>query len=148
MPEEKDEPSNFKVVDRRSFSGDGTRRGGPSEEENRMPKTPQPPSRERVDRIEPSFAEPADEAAPGFDTLVSYLSTTALFQLGLLPGPGGERIPADMLNARRTIDLLEILKEKTRNNLTLEEAKLLEDVLYELQLNFVEVDKRRGKSAR
>jgi hypothetical protein len=80
--------------------------------------------------------------APGFDTLVSYLSTTAMFQMGLLAGPGGERIPADLANARRTIDLLEILQEKTQGNLTAEEAKLLDDILYELRMSYVEIEKR------
>lgn len=74
-----------------------------------------------------------------FATLVSYLSTTAMFQLGLLPGPGGERIPSDFVNARRTIDLLEILQEKTRGNLTDNESRMLEEVLYELRISFVEV---------
>ena len=74
--------------------------------------------------------------------LVSYLSTTAMFQLGLLPGPGGEYIPADLTNASRTIDLLEVLQEKTRGNLTSQESKLLGDVLYELRMTYLEVQKR------
>ncbi|TAM80686.1 MAG: DUF1844 domain-containing protein [Acidobacteria bacterium] len=77
--------------------------------------------------------------------LVSYLSTTAMFQLGLLPGPGGEYIPADFANASRTVDLLEVLQEKTRGNLTGQESKLLDDVLYELRMTFLEVQKRASK---
>ena len=76
-----------------------------------------------------------------FHTLVSYLATTVMFQLGLLAGPSGERIPLDLANARRTLDLLDILQEKTRGNLTTEEAKLLDDVLYELRLSFLEIQK-------
>jgi hypothetical protein len=83
-----------------------------------------------------------DEGLSGFATLVSYLSTTAMFQLGLLPGPGGERIPVDLPNARRTVDLLEVLQEKTQGNLTADESKMLDDVLYELRLTYVEVQKR------
>ncbi|HUU14705.1 MAG TPA: DUF1844 domain-containing protein, partial [Terriglobia bacterium] len=78
----------------------------------------------------------------GFETLVSYLSTTAMFQLGLLPGPGGERISPDLPNAHRTIDLLDVLREKTRGNLNENEAKLLDDVLYELRMSYVEIEKR------
>ena len=65
-----------------------------------------------------------------------------MFQLGLLPGPGGERLPVDLANARMTIDLLDVLQEKTAGNLTEDESRLLDEVLYELRLSFVEVQKR------
>ncbi|HVB29190.1 MAG TPA: DUF1844 domain-containing protein [Terriglobia bacterium] len=54
-------------------------------------------------------------------------------------------MPSDLANGSRTIDLLEVLQEKTRGNLTLQEAKLLEDVLYELRMTFLEVQKRATK---
>jgi len=146
MPEEKDETSGFKVVDKRVFSTDGKRREDAVEEnsvESRPQRQPAPPAPEELE------VEDYGEVGPtGFDTLVSYLSTTAMFQLGLLPGPGGERIPVDLANARRTIDLLEILQQKTRGNLTPAEARLLEDVLYELRLSYVEVEKRFAPKTR
>jgi hypothetical protein len=155
MPEEKSEPSGFKVVDRRSFSEDGSRREETPEENTRhearataarpSAPPPEPPRRAAPEPEEEAYFE--DEGA-SFATLVSYLSTTAMFQLGLLPGPGGERIPADFANARRTIDLLEVLQEKTQGNLTAEETRMLEEVLYELRLTFVEVEQRRGPKPR
>ena len=51
-------------------------------------------------------------------------------------------IPPDMVNARRTIDLLEVLHDKTQGNLTPAESRFLEEVLYELRLSYVEVEKR------
>ncbi len=148
MPEEKEGDLGFKVVDRRSFSADGLRRPITREEEEKKPEPPLQPSRAGATPIEAEKEDYGTEGRAGFDTLVSYLSTTAMFQLGLLPGPGGERIPPDLINARRTVDLLEILEEKTRGNLTPEEERLLEDVLYELRLSFVEIDKRRAKKGR
>ena len=71
-----------------------------------------------------------------------------MFQLGLLPGPGGERIPADFPNARRTIDLLEVLQQKTQGNLTEDEARMLTEVLYELRLSFVETSNRQTRKKR
>ena len=68
-----------------------------------------------------------------------------MFQLGLIPGPGGERIPSDMTNAQRTIDLLQVLQEKTQGNLTGNESRLLDDVLYELRMTFVELQKRQAR---
>jgi hypothetical protein len=143
MAEEKNGPSGFRVVDRRSFSSDGEPREG-ARRDAPKPQTP-PPVRQPADTPQPE-PEPPDEfsAEPaGFDTLVSYLSTTAMFQLGALAGPGGERIPADLPNARRTIDLLETLQQKTQGNLSPEEARFLDDALYELRLAYLEVEKRQ-----
>jgi hypothetical protein len=145
MADEKNEPSGFKVVDRRSFTAEGSRRDeSPSEVKK---KADPPPPTERVSRppiIESSEEEPSGEPS-GFETLVSYLSTTTMFQLGLIPGPGGERIPSDMVNAQRTIDLLQVLQEKTQGNLTGNESRLLDDVLYELRMTFVELQKRQAR---
>jgi hypothetical protein len=98
---------------------------------------------------EEAFGGEFAEIGPvGFETLIQYLSTTAMFQLGFLPGPGGERIPADLANARRTIDLLEVVQHKTDGNLTDEESRMLEEVLYELRMSFVEVQKRLAKTTK
>jgi hypothetical protein len=163
MAEEKHEDFGFKVVDRRSFAEGGERRedereGEAAPAETRKPEPPRsaPPPRDArrdpvhadADTIDSSMDEAdfGEERASGFEMLVSYLSTTAMFQLGLLPGPGGERIPADYANARRTIDMLEVLQDKTKGNLTRDEDRLLQDVLYELRLSFVEVQKRSQKT--
>lgn len=145
MAGEKVESSGFRVVDRRAFTSEGNRNPGQSEKEQE--------SREPESRIRPEpSAVPSEEievdvteTSERFAMLVSYLSTTAMFQLGLLPGPGGEYIPADLANASRTIDLLEVLQEKTRGNLTSQEGKLLDDVLYELRMTYLEVQRRASK---
>ncbi|MGD0921030.1 MAG: DUF1844 domain-containing protein [Terriglobia bacterium] len=141
MANNKDEPSSFRVVDRRPFSSNGTRREPSHEAEKPPEKAPEPAPVAPV-QAEAEPEEYVDENTMGFDMLVSYLSTTAMFQLGLLEGPGGERIPPDLPNARRTIDLLQVLQEKTHGNLTQREVKLLDDVLYDLRLSFVEIEKR------
>ena len=146
MADERNEPAGFKVVDRRSFTAEGS----PREESSPGTRPVESPPTERVSRpqiIEPPDTEPSGEPS-GFETLVSYLSTTTMFQLGLIPGPGGERIPADMPNAQRTIDLLEVLQEKTHGNLTPNESRLLDDVLYELRMTFVELQKRQARKGK
>ena len=156
MSEQKDESGGFKVVDRRSFASDGSRveqEGGGKASKNDAATVhpaattrPSPSRQPSVVPPEPAHDEPEEfmpENPSGFETLVSYLSTTAMFQMGLLPGPGGERIPTDLHNARRTIELLEVLQEKTQGNLQENESKLLEDVLYELRITFVELQDRR-----
>ncbi len=142
VEEEKGESSGFKVVDRRTFTSEGQRVPGQAERPQEV--EPQRPARRDPGPAAERESEPAISAdSARFATLVSYLSTTAMFQLGLLPGPGGEHIPPDLENGQRTIDLLEVLEEKTRGNLSQEEAKLLEEVLYELRISFVEVQKQR-----
>lgn len=73
-----------------------------------------------------------------FSTFVLSLSTSALYQLGLVPGPGGQLVeePSRVL-AQQTIETLEMLAEKTRGNLEEDEQKLLESLLYELRMQFV-----------
>jgi hypothetical protein len=79
-------------------------------------------------------------ASIDFSTFVLSLGTSALYQLGQVAdsesgAPLGE--PNRPL-ARQTIDTLEMLAEKTRGNLEPGEAKLLESILYELHMKFVE----------
>jgi hypothetical protein len=77
-----------------------------------------------------------------FSTFLLSLSTTGLFQLGLVPDPEtGETIEPDREGARQTIDTLEMLRDKTRGNLGDEETKLLDSLLYELRLRYVEAGK-------
>ncbi len=138
MSEQNGDSSDFKVLDRRSFHSDGSRR----EEESPTPEA-KPPSEPAAPEPSPEISSteiPPENTPTGpanFEGLVYSLSTTALFQLGVMEGPGGENIPADLPNARRTIDTLNVLKEKTQGNLTSNESKLLTDVLYELQMTYV-----------
>jgi hypothetical protein len=148
MVDENNEESGFKVVDRRSFNSEGSRRDDEAPEPRRV-EPPVSTERARSKLIQtPTIESPESELAgepSGFETLVTYLSTTTMFQLGLLAGPGGERIPPDMPNAQRTIELLEVVQEKTQGNLTPDESRLLDDVLYELRMTFVELQKRQAR---
>lgn len=76
-----------------------------------------------------------------FSMFVLSLSHSALVHLGDAPAPDGDSAERDLPLARQTIDLLAILQEKTRNNLTGEEERLLQRVLDDLRLRFVEVAK-------
>jgi hypothetical protein len=75
-----------------------------------------------------------------FSTFVLSLGTTALYQMGLVPdSQTGETVEPDLLVARQTVDTLEMIREKTRGNLDEDERKLIDSLLYELQMRFVEV---------
>ena len=74
-----------------------------------------------------------------FSTLVLSLGTTALYQLGAVPDPAtGEKVESDPLVAQQTIDTITMLRDKTRGNLDEEERKLIDTMLYELRMQFVE----------
>ena len=157
MADEKEHGEEFKVVDRRLFGEDGKLREMENAERGQPAPAASPPPSGSLNRppTAPSSregplgvheeTEPVFEAEADFEMLVSYLSTTAMFQLGLLPGPGGERISPDLANARRTIDLLGVLERKTCGNLTAEEAQLLDDVLADLRMGYVEMENRLAK---
>lgn len=75
-----------------------------------------------------------------FSTFVLSLATAALYQLGALPDPAsGRPAEADPLVARQTLETLEMLREKTQGNLTEEERKLIDSLLYDLRLRYVEL---------
>ncbi len=75
-----------------------------------------------------------------FSTFILSLSTSALYQMGMVEAPDdGEVGEPNKALARQTIDTLEMLRDKTRGNLDDEEAKLMDSLLYELQMHFVKL---------
>jgi hypothetical protein len=83
----------------------------------------------------------AEDSLPAIDfaTFVLSLSHSALVHLGDAPDPS-EGVPRpDVTMAKQTIDLLLVLQEKTAGNLTGEEERLLDQVLYDLRMRYVEV---------
>ncbi len=78
-----------------------------------------------------------------FPTFVLSLASAAMMGLGLAPRPDTGKQEVDLAMARQNIDLLELLQQKTKNNLTNEEEKLLDRVLYETRTKFIEVSKQR-----
>lgn len=72
-----------------------------------------------------------------FETLVSTMATQAMFAMGVIPDPRtGQRVQHLDL-ARHHIDMLTVIDEKTRGNLSEEETKLLSQTLYELRNNYI-----------
>ena len=82
---------------------------------------------------------------PGIDftTLVLSLSHSALLHLGDAPDPASGTTSVDLPMARQSIDLISMLQDKTRGNLTGEEERTLSQALYDLRMRYVEVTKSR-----
>jgi hypothetical protein len=80
----------------------------------------------------------ASDFEMSFEKFVASLYMTALMQLGLVHEQGMQARP-DIMAARQTIDTISILQDKTKGNLTSVEETLLQNVLYELRMAYVEV---------
>jgi hypothetical protein len=90
-------------------------------------------------------ATPEAEQDPMAVTFVGFvlsLAHTAAFHFGDVPDPvTGQAGTANLAAAQQIIDILSLLEEKTRGNLTAEERQLLEQLLYELRMRYVEAGK-------
>jgi hypothetical protein len=97
--------------------------------------------------IDSRIQKELDQRSPGrkasdfemtFDKFVASLYMTALMQMGLVQEQGMQTRP-DIMAARQTIDTISILAEKTKGNLTAAEDTLMQNVLYELRMAYIEV---------
>jgi len=142
--DEREEPKRgFRVEDRRRFSESGEARHEPAE------AAPEPPRADTTDAAAAPHA-PAQSTASSppshdhadveinFSTFVISLSTQALAHLGEIPNPLDNQMLVDLGAARELIDILGILQQKTTGNLDPAEAGLLENLLYDLRLRYVE----------
>ncbi len=150
MDDEKEEPSAFKVIDRRMFTteGDIREQQQPDSGEQAPPQKEEPPKDSPEEKAEESQepsqkeeAEPTGEQDPGqgvnFASFLLSLATTGMVHLGEMPEPSSGQKMEDLEAARQMIDILGILQEKTQGNLSAEETQLLENVLYELRMKFM-----------
>jgi hypothetical protein len=131
----------FTVQDRRRFSPDtGEARDDAPEEAVGAPQAA-------------STGEPSAAATAGvegetlreinFSAFVISLSTQALMHLGEITSPISGKVEADVPMAKQMIDILGMLREKTRGNLNASEDRLMEDILFDLRMKYVEAVKKR-----
>jgi hypothetical protein len=74
----------------------------------------------------------------GFAGLVQLLAMQALVGLGGFAGPGGQEIPPNLELAKMHIDMLDLLEQKTKGNLTPDEKAMLDTTLHQLRIAYVE----------
>lgn len=136
MPEEKSKIDEFKVVDKR-----GSQQGeqaAPTSEQAEQKASAQAEAAK-------SYQEAAKQQAGHEVTFTSFifsLSTEALIHLGELPDPVQDKKEENLVSAKQLIDILGIIKEKTRGNLKPEESMLLDNWLYELRMKYLEKTKQ------
>jgi hypothetical protein len=138
MEESEDKDKGFKVQDRRRFSSEGEARTGESEESAAAPEPPPPPEQEG--RAPRSSAQ-APNVEINFSMFLISLSTQALAALGEMADPVTGKSDRDLDAARQLIDILGVLREKTRGNLDQDEHNLIEAILFDLRMKYVELAK-------
>ena len=141
---EGDAPGGFRVIDRRRFDADGEERV-PGGEPTRPAAGTEIPATAAGQGSGFVLHEAPDETATSpapeanLSSLFLGLSTQALLHLGEIPDPESGEAARDLPSARSLIDLLAVLRDKTRGNLDAEEARLLDRILYDLRMRFVEI---------
>ena len=132
----------FKVSDRRSFSENGDTRPGPAVQETPSAGSSAPGDEPTSkDGARPAAGSDRELPPVDFSTFILSLGSSALIHLGEMEAPGEDAKRRDLPIAKHTIDLLTLLRQKTKSNLTPEEDKLLESLLYDLRLRYVEAVK-------
>jgi hypothetical protein len=140
--DESEQEQEFKVTDKRRFTPEGESKEQKADREKEPTAEPPPTgggAEQHAEKEEPKREEPPPPL--DFTGFVVSLSHTALYQLGLIKIPGGEEPKKDLQGARQTIDLLALLEEKTKGNLTEQEARILTESLFQLRMAFVESSK-------
>lgn len=149
--EKEEETPTFKVSDRRKFTAEGELR----------PDTPeQPPASERFEAhtspppqsagsqpgigSQPSAGRAGSEAETlDFGSFLISLATTGMVHLGEIPDPVSGKPAENLEGAQQMIDILSMLQEKTRGNRSSEEDRLLDGLLFELRMKFLNKQKAK-----
>lgn len=154
---------SFKVVDRRLFTAEGELRKEVAEQQDRERETvaaapPAPPAASApvaadspagncaaTGTVPATPAADAPKRSVAFENLIRSLGQNAAMLLGGYADPRTGQPVLDLEGAREMIDMLDVLREKTRGNLAAEEDSLLLDVLGNLKLAFMEMAKAAAK---
>jgi len=125
-----------------------------------VPPMPPPPTAEEIAQSTAAYAtlvehldtmvraaDPSRGPVPpvNFANIVHSVYMNAIMQLGLA-APEGQKPRPDILGARQSIDMLAILADKTKGNVTEEEDRLLQTILFELRLTFIELTQQLARA--
>ncbi len=137
MSEEEIQGEGFIVKDKRTFDSEGKVK----EEFKKAPDREEAVQEEREKDTGEQNWKKEQKASPlpevNFSSFLLSLSSSALLHLGEIADPQSGEKKKDLALAKQSIDIIAILKDKTKGNLSEEEGKLLESLLYDLRMRFV-----------
>lgn len=120
---------------------------GPTDEQAERARAAYEATADRLDTAIRAANPGADHPpAMNFVSLVQSVYMTAIVQLGGAT-PEGQTPQVDIIGARQSIDMLAVIADKTRGNLTEDEEKLLSSALFELRMGFLEITQALARSA-
>ena len=151
--EDQDDKRGFKVQDRRRFSAEGETKAEAEESSDRAdapsPRKPDAATPKPEPVTKPTGSRPSDASAPApeltFAAFVWSLSEQALAALGEIPDPVTGKVTHDLIMAQQMIDIIIMLRDKTRGNLDQHEQTLVQEILSTLQMKYVELARQPGR---
>ncbi|MBW2109193.1 MAG: DUF1844 domain-containing protein [Deltaproteobacteria bacterium] len=132
-----EQEKGFIIKDKRTFSSDT---GKPRDDKNQGPEQRQDAEQQRgpgEEKAGPDTQEEIPLPEVNFSTFIFSMSSSALLHFGEVPDPATGRKNKNLPMAKHTIDILGMLEEKTRGNLTEDESQLLKNILYDLRMRYV-----------
>lgn len=142
------EESQIRVNDRRRYNIDGTKRLDANDQvETAAAPLPIPPPASPK-KTEKTSDTPESQGGIDFGSFLMSLASSVQIALGLVPHPQTGQPILNLASAKQTIDVLAMLQEKTKGNLTAEEAKLIQQLVYELRMIYVQVNQSIANQAK
>ncbi len=143
--ESEEKNKGFTVQDRRRFSSDGEAKA--QEPEEKPAATAGASSSEATAQPAAPHEHQQAPAQPevNFTTFMVGLSTQALVALGEIPDPASGQNAKDLHAAQQLIDIIGMLREKTRGNLDRDEDSLIEAILFDLRMKYVELARQSAR---
>jgi hypothetical protein len=136
-----EEEKGFVIKDRRSFASEsGEAASAEKKEEERGPAKEEPKTsrdEETTSGEQVESEETMQLPEVNFSTFVFSLSSSAFLHLGEVEDPSTGKKEKNLPMAKHTIDILGMLEEKTKGNLTEDEGQLLKNILYDLRMRYV-----------
>lgn len=146
--EKEKEDKGFVVKDKRHFFQQEEKRSPDQEEKGKKPEVDEARLREEEPEKEAKKKQEKEEKKEGqkrevplpevtFSNFVFSLTSQALIQLGEIQDPESRKSLKNLPFAKQTIDLIGMLRDKTKGNLTKEEEALIDNALYDLKMRYV-----------
>jgi vacuolar-type H+-ATPase subunit I/STV1 len=129
-----EEEKGFVIRDKRGFTSEGEVK--PETEVTEEEKKGE--EKEEAEKNETPKKEEIPLPEINLSSFVLSLSSSALFHFGQIPDPLTKKKERNLPLAKQTIDILGVLQEKTKGNLTKDEEQLIENLLHDLRLKYVE----------
>jgi len=147
------EEVTFKVADRRKFNADGSLKEGVTLEPEKPRSEPKPaiptsaasttdikePSMSDDDAVDDDTEIPGADDPASFVNFLSTLATNAAASLGAVPHPATGKRSLDLDTGKYWLDILGMLRDKTKGNLHSQESRLLEGLLADLRMQYVQL---------